>query len=92
MNKLKGTPMMDRGKSWSKTVPTKNGTKTTSVREISIGSPDSGKIGFIVCISTDEEVDGNWKYDSTEYFSEENPLDDEFETSLISKLKQVMDS
>jgi hypothetical protein len=83
MNKpiLKG--MDNRKKRWSKTEPTKYGSKTTCVREINGG--------FIVEVSTEEEKDGKYDYTCEESFSETNPLDDSnLESTVISLLEKIM--
>lgn len=83
MNKPILESMNTKKKRWSKTEPTKNGEKRTCVREI--------ENGFIVEVSSDEEVNGEYKYTCTETYMKENPLaDDNLEATVLGLIKEAL--
>jgi hypothetical protein len=56
-------------KRWSKTEPTKKGSKTVEVTEV--------ENGFIVCIHETEDENGKYEVEYKKYISTTNPLKDE---------------
>ena len=79
------SPKKDK-KTWSLRKRDDDGSVEISVKEL-----DGG--GFLVCKSKDyKDKDGNYKYETTEYYSEKNPLEpkDE-EKELLDTINNVVD-